>query len=314
MVVYGFIYITTNLVNGKKYLGQRKYSNGWEDYLGSGILLKKALTKYGKENFKREIIVEAETREELNKLEFELIELHNCRNSELWYNIFKGGMGGSLKGEDSQNFGRVQTEDHKSKISQGTRNGYKNPFYCIDIFTGEIDLYNNNAEYGKGRFYINEKEDLQNMKLSNKTKLLIRKELYYKDILEDASKQNNFIHVIDIDTLDIKTYIELKDIKLFNAYRFINLKRIVQDKYIVVYMKDYNDINKLIEEYKYNTFKFEYRNGIVLTDINSGEKLHFKSIVDCANSMEVTVKQVKSRVLKQVKSPLLNLYTVERMN
>ena len=48
---YGFIYITTNMVNGKRYIGQKKFCDGWKTYLGSGKLLKKAIKKYCKENF-----------------------------------------------------------------------------------------------------------------------------------------------------------------------------------------------------------------------------------------------------------------------
>ena len=47
---YGFIYITTNMVNGKRYIGQKKFCDGWKTYLGSGKLLKEAIKKYGKEN------------------------------------------------------------------------------------------------------------------------------------------------------------------------------------------------------------------------------------------------------------------------
>ena len=48
------IYLTTNLVNGKKYLG--KDTKNLPSYLGSGIFLKQAIEKYGKNNFKKEII------------------------------------------------------------------------------------------------------------------------------------------------------------------------------------------------------------------------------------------------------------------
>lgn len=44
------IYITTNLINGKIYIGQSIHSN--KNYLGSGVKLKKAIDKYGTENFK----------------------------------------------------------------------------------------------------------------------------------------------------------------------------------------------------------------------------------------------------------------------
>jgi hypothetical protein len=47
-----YIYITTNLINGKQYIGKH-YGLINDDYFGSGILLQKALKKYGKENFKK---------------------------------------------------------------------------------------------------------------------------------------------------------------------------------------------------------------------------------------------------------------------
>ena len=46
------VYKTTNLINGKIYVG--KYEGNRENYLGSGYILKKAIKKYGRENFKRE--------------------------------------------------------------------------------------------------------------------------------------------------------------------------------------------------------------------------------------------------------------------
>lgn len=53
--MYGYIYKTTNLINGKIYVGQHKgkFDRG---YVGSGKILKLALTKYGKQNFLTELI------------------------------------------------------------------------------------------------------------------------------------------------------------------------------------------------------------------------------------------------------------------
>ena len=48
------IYKTTNLINGKIYIGQEKGNN--INYLGSGKILKLSVKKYGSENFTFEIL------------------------------------------------------------------------------------------------------------------------------------------------------------------------------------------------------------------------------------------------------------------
>jgi hypothetical protein len=70
---YGFIYITTNIINGKRYIGQKKFKvkDNWEIYLGSGQTLKKAIKKYGRSNFYRDIVAIAYSKKELDKLEIE---------------------------------------------------------------------------------------------------------------------------------------------------------------------------------------------------------------------------------------------------
>ncbi len=61
------IYKTTNLVNGKFYVGKSKYND--PEYLGSGIILKKAILKYGIENFNKEILEQCNSDAELNERE-----------------------------------------------------------------------------------------------------------------------------------------------------------------------------------------------------------------------------------------------------
>ena len=95
--MYGFIYITTNHINGKKYIGQKNYDkNGrWKEYLGSGIILKQAIQKYGVDNFSKEIIEECETKELLNEREKYWISYYNAVKSNKFYNIANGGDGGN---------------------------------------------------------------------------------------------------------------------------------------------------------------------------------------------------------------------------
>ena len=51
-----FIYRTTNLINNK-YYGKHSTHNINDGYLGSGVLLYKAIKKYSKENFSRDILM-----------------------------------------------------------------------------------------------------------------------------------------------------------------------------------------------------------------------------------------------------------------
>jgi|GEM_PF-3126310 len=91
---HGFIYITTNMINGKKYIGQKIFGRGWKRYLGSGKILKQAIEKYGRENFTREIISIAYTKVELDELEINFIKNHDATNSSDYYNIARGGESG----------------------------------------------------------------------------------------------------------------------------------------------------------------------------------------------------------------------------
>lgn len=90
---YGFIYITTNMINGKRYIGQKKFDNGsrWKSYLGSGSHLQNAISKYGKKNFARNIVSIAFSPEDLNKLEKQWIEDSNAIERDDYYNKIEGG-------------------------------------------------------------------------------------------------------------------------------------------------------------------------------------------------------------------------------
>ena len=87
------VYKTTNLINGKFYIGKHKTKNINDTYLGSGKILRVAIEKYGIENFKREIICYCENLDHLDETEKVFItkELRQCDEC---YNIQAGGSGG----------------------------------------------------------------------------------------------------------------------------------------------------------------------------------------------------------------------------
>lgn len=86
------IYKTTNLLNGKIYIGQDSKND--PNYLGSGKTLKRAINKYGKNNFTKEIIEICETKKDLNDREIYWIGKMDSRNRKIGYNISKGGAEG----------------------------------------------------------------------------------------------------------------------------------------------------------------------------------------------------------------------------
>jgi group I intron endonuclease len=84
------IYKTTNLLNGKIYIGKDRYNN--ENYLGSGKILKQAIQKYGRDNFNKEILEECQDEKIWLKREVYWIEYFN--STKVGYNIALGGNGG----------------------------------------------------------------------------------------------------------------------------------------------------------------------------------------------------------------------------
>jgi anti-sigma28 factor (negative regulator of flagellin synthesis) len=86
------VYETTNLVNGRKYIGKHSTNDINDGYLGSGNLLFKAVKKYGKENFVRTILKEFNTEEEAYLYEEMLITSEIVKNN-MYYNIREGGNG-----------------------------------------------------------------------------------------------------------------------------------------------------------------------------------------------------------------------------
>lgn len=87
---YHYVYITTNLINGKQYVGDHSTDNLDDGYLGSGRYLAAAVKKYGKENFKLEILEQSFERSKVFKLQEKYINQFNTLTPN-GYNIHKTG-------------------------------------------------------------------------------------------------------------------------------------------------------------------------------------------------------------------------------
>lgn len=116
---YNFVYRTTNLVNGKEYIGVHSTDNLNDGYIGSGKRLAIAIRKYGIENFKREILEFFSSRNSAFEREAELVN-EEYRNDPNTYNLNLGGdIAPCLPGELNGFYGKHHTEESKEKMKKG---------------------------------------------------------------------------------------------------------------------------------------------------------------------------------------------------
>lgn len=115
---YYYIYEIVNLINGKTYIGQHTTQDLNDGYMGSGVNLLKAFKKYGKFNFKKEILLFAVNQAALNFFEKCLVteEFINQQNN---YNLREGG---GSKGKLSEEYilklkGQKRTDKSRLKMS-----------------------------------------------------------------------------------------------------------------------------------------------------------------------------------------------------
>lgn len=123
-----YIYKTTNLINGKIYIGQHYGSR--KNYMGSGVILKEEIKKYGRDKFKTEII-EYCIKEELDDREIFWIKKLNARDPEIGYNISIGGQGVDPETARNKLVGKKFSDEHKENISKNHADvsGENNPMY-----------------------------------------------------------------------------------------------------------------------------------------------------------------------------------------
>ena len=153
--MYYTVYKTTNLINGKFYIGKHQTQDLNDDYFGSGILINRAIKKHGIENFVKEILYIFDIEQEMNLAEKILVVI----DSEVSYNICKGGQGGfsyinenNLAGHkydvnEAKKYSKLGTialikkrqtdknwaDLYNKKVSKATKGKYK---VCVATFKG----------------------------------------------------------------------------------------------------------------------------------------------------------------------------------
>ncbi len=124
------VYVTTNNLNSKIYIGSHACYSLDDGYLGSGKVLKQAIRKYGRHNFSRYVIEQLESIEDARELEALLVQEAIEKLGRQCYNRSWSGTGASL-GKDNAFFGKTHTAETRRRLSQvaKTRVAEANHFY-----------------------------------------------------------------------------------------------------------------------------------------------------------------------------------------
>jgi len=120
-----YVYLITNKINGRKYVGSSRKSQIDENYYGSGKVIKDALKKYGKENFQRDILWEGKGN--ARDIETYFLKKINAANNPLYYNLTNDARGNNLHKEETKKTvsekltGRKFSKERCEKISKSKK-------------------------------------------------------------------------------------------------------------------------------------------------------------------------------------------------
>ena len=137
MKVFGVVYLITNKINGKPYVGQttQKLERRIKEHKRSDLYIDRAIRKYGWENFTVEVLKVCGSKEELDYWEKYFIKARNTRSPN-GYNLTDGGegtVGIKLTPEHcakivAAHTGKPLSAEHRAKIGASI-SGEKNPFF-----------------------------------------------------------------------------------------------------------------------------------------------------------------------------------------
>lgn len=166
------IYKITNTLNNKFYVGAHKTNKKDDAYFGSGVILERSVSKHGKENFKKEILFECSSEEEMWQKEADIVDEEFIARDDT-YNIKLGGCGGfdfvnnkKLNTKGNGRNGGVQ--DEKELMSM--RNTFK------EMLRDEKykEEFNQKVSNGLKKFYLVNKGSFTNKKHSLETREKMR--------------------------------------------------------------------------------------------------------------------------------------------
>ena len=264
MKTYNYIYLITNKINGKIYIGKHSTDNLDDGYMGSGILICKAEYKYGLENFTKEYLAFCDRKEKLNWLERFYIKKYNAK--ECGYNLTDGGDGQS---GCSWNKGKhnVYTQETLLKMSMAQQKIKQKRLSKEDL----IILINSFEQ----KPTVNE--------ITNK---------YLETLDEDADDYNDKYVSKELMRVYIQDY-ELEDMIKVNKYKKMiseaNTEKIIMNTY-----KNYNRAIMLRNEFNADSAQTAYLRNKLNCLLNIIEEYQSK-LISIYTEIDILEKEAKDK-------------------
>jgi len=231
------IYKITNLVNGKIYIGQtiKNPKDRFIRHIYEAVnkknkksLVLNAIRKYGKDNFKFDIIKSGNfNRQLLDELEIHYIQLYNSTNKNTGYNILKGGNGYDREGKKVYQYdieGNFINE-FKSIMEAGRKlniNSHGISVCCLE-----------KTQTSRGfrfKFYKTDKLDKLSLRKKREgTKFISIQNEATKEVLSFKSKTEGSIFLGHL-----RSYISRQEHKAKEYNRVVNLYDKNKNKYIII--------------------------------------------------------------------------------
>lgn len=310
------VYMHTNLINNKKYIGitSRKLNQRWQNGHGykHNKFFYRAIQKYGWDNFKHEVLLCNLTQEQAEMFEIELIKYYKSNNHEFGYNIQKGGNLGNtdltMSAETRKkmslcrknkkmneitkqkisiaNQGKVLSPVTRQKISQAKKGKYtqeNNHFYNKHHTLQTKQLL---SDLAKERFKNPQNHPMFNKHLSEKSKQIISQKNKQR-YAQDKDYRPNSKKCICLETKEI--FNTLTDASKKYNTTIMSISNVCNG-----YQQTVNDLHFLfLENYNPNIdYNLTYANNKPKCIICIETKEIFKTIKECAIKMNLNASKI----------------------
>ena len=162
------VYKITNNINNKVYIGIHRTTNLEDKYMGSGLLINKAIEKYGLENFNKEYIAIFDNKDDMFYLEKQIVD-EKFVNDPTTYNLKVGGDGGwdycnknglSINNFENNDIQKRATESAKKILKELRENPDWEKAYSNSMSISRLKYYKDGGENGfKNKKHTNETKD-----------------------------------------------------------------------------------------------------------------------------------------------------------